>query len=331
MNDRPLVTFALFAYNLERFVREAVEGALSQTYSPLEIILSDDCSSDSTFDIMQEMTSGYSGPHKIIINRNRVNLGIGGHVNRIMEMASGELIVAAAGDDVSLPGRCEELVEYWQANGRRFKSIYSDVILIDEVGQELGFLSGPPFVGPLDEMLRRFMPGVKGCSHAWTRDVFTRFGPLLPDTVCEDRVIPMRSHLLGGIGHCEKALVHYRQHDGNISRYDHKNGGTITSMTVELHRRELNIQHNYQRDLACAQRLGLIGKADLLRALGAQERHVELLGDKIKFLEGSTADRLSIMIKHSTRHPAQVAKWGVILTCPFIFRRMQSKNLVYQR
>ena len=41
---RPLVTFALFAYNQEKYIREAVEGAFSQTYEPLEIILSDDYS-----------------------------------------------------------------------------------------------------------------------------------------------------------------------------------------------------------------------------------------------------------------------------------------------
>ena len=41
---RPLVTFYVIAYNQSRFVREAVESALAQTYSPLEILLSDDCS-----------------------------------------------------------------------------------------------------------------------------------------------------------------------------------------------------------------------------------------------------------------------------------------------
>jgi len=50
-NTKPLITFALFAYNQERFIREAVQGAFSQTYSPLEIIMSDDCSKDRTFDI----------------------------------------------------------------------------------------------------------------------------------------------------------------------------------------------------------------------------------------------------------------------------------------
>jgi glycosyltransferase involved in cell wall biosynthesis len=55
--DRSLVTFALFAYNQEKYIREAVEGALAQTYEPLEIILSDDCSSDRTFETMREMAA----------------------------------------------------------------------------------------------------------------------------------------------------------------------------------------------------------------------------------------------------------------------------------
>jgi len=44
VTDRPLVTFALLAYNQEEFIREAVEGAFALTYEQLEIILSDDCS-----------------------------------------------------------------------------------------------------------------------------------------------------------------------------------------------------------------------------------------------------------------------------------------------
>lgn len=47
--DHPLVTFALLAYSQEKYIREAVEGAFAQTYEPLEIILSDDCSSDRTY------------------------------------------------------------------------------------------------------------------------------------------------------------------------------------------------------------------------------------------------------------------------------------------
>ena len=46
--EPPRVTLAVIAYNQERFIREAIEGAFAQTYQPLEIILSDDCSSDRT-------------------------------------------------------------------------------------------------------------------------------------------------------------------------------------------------------------------------------------------------------------------------------------------
>ena len=68
--ERPLVTFALFSYNQEQFIRQAVESAFAQTYSPLEIILSDDFSSDGTFEIMQEMVAAYSGPHRVVLNQN---------------------------------------------------------------------------------------------------------------------------------------------------------------------------------------------------------------------------------------------------------------------
>ena len=54
-SEKPLLTFAIAAFNQEAFIREAVEAAFAQTYSPLEIVLSDDCSKDRTFDIMKEM------------------------------------------------------------------------------------------------------------------------------------------------------------------------------------------------------------------------------------------------------------------------------------
>src|SRR3954470_2116700 len=92
-SDKPLVTFAVAAFNQERFIREAVEGAFGQTYSPLEIVLSDDCSRDRTFEIIREMAEGYRGPHKVILNRNPVQKSIGGHINRIMEISQGEMIV----------------------------------------------------------------------------------------------------------------------------------------------------------------------------------------------------------------------------------------------
>src|ERR687898_2060785 len=100
--SKPLVTFMVFAYNHEQFVREAVRGALAQTYSPLEIVISDDCSQDRTFEIIEEEVAGYDGPHKIVLNRNEENLGTAGDAKRLMEIAGGRVNVAPPGGDHSL-------------------------------------------------------------------------------------------------------------------------------------------------------------------------------------------------------------------------------------
>ena len=116
--NAPLVSFVIIAWRQEPFIRAAVEGAFQQTYSPLEIILSDDCSPDGTFDIMREMAESYRGPHQVRLNHNERNLGLGGHVNRCMELVRGELVVVAAGDDISVPRRTETLVKAWLDSGQ---------------------------------------------------------------------------------------------------------------------------------------------------------------------------------------------------------------------
>lgn len=114
--DKPLVTFAVFAYNQEQFIRQAIAGAFSQTYEPLEIILSDDCSSDRTFEIMQEMAASYCGKHQVRVRQNSHNIGTLDHLLMVAKEAKGQLLVVAAGDDVSLPHRTETLVNHWIKN-----------------------------------------------------------------------------------------------------------------------------------------------------------------------------------------------------------------------
>jgi glycosyltransferase involved in cell wall biosynthesis len=219
IKERPLITFVLFAYNQERFIREAVEGALSQTYSPLEIILSDDCSLDRTYDVMQKMTAEYKGPHKIILNRNEKNLGIGQHINQVMDLSHGELIVVAAGDDISLPYRTLEIFQAWINSGKKAFSIDSDIKWIDENGNDFQkpFTKRLPL--PKEHQLLIFSKTlyshIHGSSHAWNRKVFDEFG-LLPSIILEDTAIPARSMILGDVLQIDKHLIKYRIHGDNI-------------------------------------------------------------------------------------------------------------------
>jgi glycosyltransferase involved in cell wall biosynthesis len=132
--DRPLVTFALFAYNQEKYIREAVEGAFSQTYSPLEIILSDDCSSDRTFEIMEEMAREYRGPHLVKLRRNPRNRGTLSHVLAVAQIADGLFLLVAAGDDISLPERTATVVPVMLAASPTVAVASSDDVIFDDVG-----------------------------------------------------------------------------------------------------------------------------------------------------------------------------------------------------
>jgi len=114
MDQKPLISILLFAYKQESFIRDAIEGVLSQTYSPLEIIISDDCSPDNTFRVMQDAVKNYTGPHKIILNHNETNMGIAAHYDKLWNMSHGEIVIAAAGDDKSLPNRAQRTYEIFQ-------------------------------------------------------------------------------------------------------------------------------------------------------------------------------------------------------------------------
>lgn len=155
--DRPLVTFALFAYNQEKYIREAVEGAFSQTYEPLEIILSDDCSSDRTFEIMQEMAAAYEGPHKVRVRQSKVNLGVIDHVISVAKMATGELLIVAAGDDISKAHRCNIVVDYWMSENST--ALYS---AFDECDDDGVLMRSGALPEPLDRIQNLF----EGCKVA---------------------------------------------------------------------------------------------------------------------------------------------------------------------
>ena len=175
-SNRPLVTFGLFAFNQEQYVADAVEAAFAQTYSPLEIILSDDCSSDKTFEIMQRAATEYKGPHRIILNRNPQNLNIGGHVNTLAKLANGDLIVLAAGDDISLATRTEKLLGRWLEIGSPPAVLCSDFEPIDYLSKPVILANENLYCGPFDigSMARGYVR-VLGATTAVSREIFTVF------------------------------------------------------------------------------------------------------------------------------------------------------------
>lgn len=221
----PLVSFVLLTYRQEAFVAEAVRGALAQDYSPLEIIISDDCSPDGTFNVIKEVVGRYQGPHRVVLNRNEQNLGIGLHSQKAVGMASGEWIVGGAGDDVSESNRVSTLIE-GLARAKSVVAVCSGWSLIDSEGSALPTRI-PSHIqdGRIDQIgdlrwvsrMRRAGPiGIPGTTAMWALSLFRDFPPMDPDVIAEDIVLGFRAYLTGGVVHLDKPLVRYRCHEANV-------------------------------------------------------------------------------------------------------------------
>lgn len=217
--DWPLVTFAVFAFNQERYIEAAVQAALEQDYPQLELILSDDCSTDTTYELMRRAVEGYSGPHRVVLNRNSKNLQLGGHINLVGRLASSELLVFAAGDDISEPNRTKSIVRHWLQLRRQPAFIYSDFHAIDARAKRVELRREKIYRGKHDPLaMARGRIHVLGATSAITRDLLFNFDPLGHDLRHEDRVLPFRAMLSGGVvSLIDQKLVCYRI-EGGMSR-----------------------------------------------------------------------------------------------------------------
>jgi glycosyltransferase involved in cell wall biosynthesis len=277
----PLITFALFAYNQEKFVSEAVQGALNQDYANLEIILSDDFSSDNTGAIIRKMADDYCGPHKVIVNQNHKNMGLARHINTVLAIAKGELIVVGAGDDISRNIRTRLLVDSWLANGRP-AAMCSSYQLIDENGAEIADSSetlmregADPYekIEKMVEFIKTGLPALVGPTQAWSRKLVDAFPPLRESVWFEDKAMSFRAMLAGEIFFIDERLVQYRRHENNIANRKTPSDFSVEYARIDEERkikwlnRWVAVMDNYLQDLADGPGVhGMsVGELDLLR------------------------------------------------------------------
>ena len=105
--NRPKVSVVMPVYNGQRFVREAIDSVLAQSFSDYELLIINDASTDASREIIRT----YRDPRVRLIE-NTVNLGIAGTRNVGLAEAVGEYVAWLDSDDVSLPTRLTEQVEF---------------------------------------------------------------------------------------------------------------------------------------------------------------------------------------------------------------------------
>ena len=126
-------------YNGEKYLAEAIDSILGQTFRDFEFIIVDDGSTDRTIELL---TSFATRDERIRIIANEKNIGLAESLNSAIEIAQGELIARMDADDISLPDRFEKQVEFL-SNHSTVRIIGGSLIQIDELGNKQGRLVPP--------------------------------------------------------------------------------------------------------------------------------------------------------------------------------------------
>ena len=135
MNELPKISVVIITYNFEKYIRECIESILAQTLRPYEIIISDDHSTDNSWNIISEFSKQF--PRLIKAHQQETNLGPFQNGTFGGEMATGDFVCLMDGDDRWLP--CKLELE-WQAlqNCPGAQIAYSNVYEIDDDGKHIG-------------------------------------------------------------------------------------------------------------------------------------------------------------------------------------------------
>ena len=150
MTHAPKVTVFIPVYNRERYVKEAIDSILAQTYPDFELLLIDDGSTDDSVAVIES----YKDP-RIRLERNEHNVGIPRTRNRGLELARGEYVAMLDSDDAAYPERLAKQVAFLDAHpdyaaigswgramdgaGRPHKTIKRQPVDVDEVKAHLLF------------------------------------------------------------------------------------------------------------------------------------------------------------------------------------------------
>jgi len=132
---QPLVSVICICYNHELFVEQAIQSVLNQNYSNFELIVIDNNSVDSSARVIREICS--ENPHIRFIE-NKENIGNCKAFNQGLKLCQGQYIIDFSADDILLPDRILTGVRDLEKQDKSFGVHYSDAMIIDEAGYELG-------------------------------------------------------------------------------------------------------------------------------------------------------------------------------------------------
>jgi glycosyltransferase involved in cell wall biosynthesis len=266
----PNVSIAMTSFNGARYIQEQLDSIVSQTIPPAEIIISDDCSTDNTREIVSSYTLKES---RIILLKNTQTLGFVKNFEKAISRCSEDYIALADQDDIWEPGKLEKLL----ANIGSSALIHSDASVIDSAGNNIhpswsSFYKkniGQPL---LDHIMQKNT--ITGCTTLFTRDLASLLLPFPEEVPFHDWWLALVAYRNGGISYCAEPLVRYRLHSANAIGAGH----TGLSRTRQL---QQNVRYY----------TFLLSRKDLLKLTADEENILRML---IGFYSNKLAHRVCL-------------------------------------
>jgi glycosyltransferase involved in cell wall biosynthesis len=165
----PTISVIMSVYNGLPYLKEAVKSILSQTYKNFEFIIVDDASTDTSFKYLKSLKD-----RRIKLIRNNKNYGLARSLNIALGMAVGDYIARMDADDVSMPARFKEQLDFMKKH-QGVDLCGAAVTLIDKNGKVLGKLRYPSSFSEIRKKFILFNPIIHPTFFA-KREIFLSLG-----------------------------------------------------------------------------------------------------------------------------------------------------------
>lgn len=260
MHNAPLVSIICLCYNHERFLSEALDSVIGQTYPNIEIIVVDDVSTDGSVDIIQQYLQANPQIKFISTGYNRGNCAA---FNMGWRSCSGDFVIDFATDDVLLPDRVEKQIAAFAQLDSSYGVVYTNAAYINDNSEFIDFhykqnkdgrlISFAPSGYIFKELLQQYI--ICPPTMMMRRQVFEFLDGYDETLAYEDFDFWIRSSKKYQYFYLDQVTTKRRVHASSLSRSLYGKGNRLLASTVKVCEKAADLVQTVEERRALARRL----------------------------------------------------------------------------